>query len=132
MKALDPLVKFNEYTKRFGAMKRWLRGDLDPVAPGLWMTFSRSEVNEKQCLETLDNGGGVAVVFRTTRSEELPDEWWGYPVIDGDRHDLRWYDREELGDWTSGYIVGLRAKGALIKSRSDFSVEPMNTTLIAA
>jgi hypothetical protein len=42
----------------------------------------------------------VAVVFK----DKLPSRWMSRPVIDGDKHDLRFKD-------PSGVIVGLVAKG---------------------
>ena len=69
------------------------------------LTFSRSETNEAQCLEVLNRGGNVAVVFR----KELPTHWNGFPVINGDENDLRFLDPK-------GVVVGLKAKG---KAKSD-------------
>jgi len=42
-----------------------------------------------------------AALFPNT---SVPDEYAGYPVIDGDLHDCRWLDPTPT-------IVGLRAKG---------------------
>ena len=67
--------------------------------------YSRKDsTNEKQCLEVLKKGFGVAVVF----AGDLPKTWKGYPVIDGDINDL-WFTRKpEKG----GFVVGLKVKGS--------------------
>ena len=67
--------------------------------------YSRKDSsNEKQCLDVLKKGFGVAVVF----AGDLPDTWQGYPVIDGDVNDL-WFTRKpEEG----GFVVGLKVKGS--------------------
>jgi hypothetical protein len=65
------------------------------------LTFSRSERNERDCLRVLEAGSNVAVVFRRP---PFPRTFWGYPVIDGDRNDLRFLD-------PSPCVVGLKAKG---------------------
>lgn len=60
----------------------------------------------------LDNGGSVACVFadsfnpgltRWAYSQQLPKEFQGYRVIDGDKSDDRFHDKK-------GVIVGLRLK----------------------
>ncbi len=73
----------------------------------LHLTFSRSEINEADCLEVLAAGGNVAVVFA-----DRPATWNGYPVIDGDQHDLRHLDPK-------GVVVGLSPKG--LKAKRDTS-----------
>ena len=52
----------------------------------------------------LDAGLNVAMVFDVPK-HQLPNEWNGWPVIDGDIHDYRYAD-------PIGVIVGLAAKGA--------------------
>jgi len=52
-------------------------------------------------------GGNVAIVFR----KELPETYKGYKVVNGDEHDLRFLDPQNV-------IVGLKAKG---KAKIDFS-----------
>jgi len=51
----------------------------------------------------------VAVVF----ADELPEKWWGYPVINGDENDLRFLDG-------SGKIVGLLEKKTGRKTTDEF------------
>jgi hypothetical protein len=95
-----PNVQFYDYTK---IPKPWLR-----TRPNYDITFSRSETNEAEMREALDHGINVAVVFDISESKGLPGEWMGYPVIDGDKHDLRFLDKLE-GE--GPFIVGLKAKG---------------------
>lgn len=75
------------------------------------LTFSRKEDNEQKCIEVLNNGGNVAVVFR----KELPQFWNGYKVINGDDTDLRYLDPINV-------VVGLKAKGKAKKDISGFVV----------
>jgi hypothetical protein len=91
-----PMVKFMDYTKDISRI-------LDPNRPANYhLTFSRSEVNEEDCHRALAAGHNVTVVFR---KPPFPATYWGYPVIDGDRNDLRFLDPAPC-------IVALRAKGA--------------------
>jgi len=75
------------------------------------LTFSRKEDNEEKCTEVLNNGGNVAVVF----ADQLPQFWQGYPVINGDDTDLRYFDPENV-------VIGLIAKGKAKKDQSGFVV----------
>jgi hypothetical protein len=91
-----PTTQFMDYTKTIGRV-------LDPGRPANYhLTFSRSESNEAECRRALTAGCNVTVVFRRP---PFPATFWGYPVIDGDRNDLRFLDPAPC-------IVGLRAKGA--------------------
>jgi hypothetical protein len=102
-----PSVQFYDYTKIPKPYKR-TRKNYD-------ITFSRSETNEKDCLDALANGINVAVVFSTKKTEKLPDSYLGFEVINGDEHDLRFLDKK-------GVIVGLTAKGKAKKDTSGFVV----------
>jgi hypothetical protein len=89
-------VQFMDYTKDISRL-------LDPNRPPRYhLTFSRSEANEADCRRVLAAGHNVTVVFR---KPPFPETFWGYPVIDGDRNDLRFAD-------PSPCIVALKAKGA--------------------
>jgi len=59
-------------------------------------------------MHILQAGGNVAVVF----ANGLPDRWNGFPVINGDLHDLRHLDPR-------GVVVGLSPKGP--KAKRDMS-----------
>lgn len=94
--AAFPTVRFMDYTKDLARV-------LDPARPANYhLTFSRSESNDAECLRALAAGRNVTVVFR---APPFPATFWGYPVIDGDRNDLRFLDPAPC-------IVGLKAKGA--------------------
>lgn len=105
-----PDVEHYNYTK---LPKPWQR-ELDNYS----LTFSYSGNNLNDCMDALDHGVNVAVVFKVKKDKPLPTSWNGYPVIDGDVHDLRFLDPK-------GCVVGLRAKGEAKKHEtSKFVVQP--------
>lgn len=103
------LARFYDYTKIPFA---W-QGKNGATLGLIDYTFSRSERNLAECIQAIDHGINVAVVFDTKKGEPLPEahklggvtRW--IPVIDGDAHDLRFLDPKH----PKGVIVGLRAKG---------------------
>ena len=97
-----PHVLFYDYTKLPHPQTR--------TRENYHLTFSRSETNEPAVLDALQHGVNVAIVFDTKRGLSLPQSWKGFPVIDGDTHDLRFLDGYQ------GAVIGLRAKG---KARQD-------------
>jgi len=96
-----PNVQFYDYTK---LPKPYAR-----TRPNYHLTFSHSESNLADCLDSLRNGVNVAVVFDTKKGRVLPEQWHGFKVTDGDTSDLRFTDQ-------TGVVIGLRAKG---KARKD-------------
>ena len=83
-------------------------------------TFSRSEENEGNAFEILDDGGQVAFVFR----KKIPSKYKGYTVINGDLTDLRFTDREVFNiPADRGFIVGLTAKGKAKKDTTGFVID---------
>jgi hypothetical protein len=102
-----PDVQLYDYTKNVGRMFNYLSGKFPP---NYHLTFSRSEINEKECLEILKMGGNVTVVF-----DSLPSHWNGYPVWDGDQTDLRFLDPK-------GHVIGLKMKGQAKKDKTGFVV----------
>jgi hypothetical protein len=96
-----PHVQFVDYTKNY---KRMLRFCNHMLPSNYHLTFSRSETNEAECLNVLRAGGNVAVVS----SRERPAEYLGYPVVDGDKSDLRHLDPK-------GCVVWLTPKGRKAK-----------------
>lgn len=90
-------IQWYDYTKIPEYYRRFLAGKLPD---NVYLTFSRSEDNERQCLEFLKKGGNVAVVWRS----QIPKEWKGYPVINADDDDLRFKDPQNV-------VCGLIAKG---------------------
>ena len=87
-----PEIQFYDYTKvpaRVELMKKY---------PNYDVTFSYTGYNLTECQNMLLNKIRVAVVFK-----RVPDEWMGYPVIDGDAYDMRYKDDNAV-------IVGLKYK----------------------
>lgn len=103
-------VQFYDYTKSAKRYEKWIEGEY-PL--NYHLTFSRSELNHEKCLDFLDRGGTVAVVFRT---KQLPKQWFGFNVFDADENDLRFLD------YSSG-VQGLYAKGKAKYDMSGFVVE---------
>lgn len=87
-----PHIQFYDYTKLGRAWER--------VRSNYHLTYSFSGENFAACMEALQRGLNVSVVFQ----KSLPETWNGYRVINGDESDLRFLDE-------SGVIVGLKAKG---------------------
>lgn len=104
-----PSVQFYDYTK---LPKAWQR-----TRSNYHLTFSHSENNSDECRRALEHGLNVAVVFDVKRGQPLPDTFMGSPVIDGDKHDLRFLDGYQSS------IIGLRAKGPAKHDCSGFVVK---------
>ena len=102
-----PHVQFYDYTKRPDRALRW---------PNYHLTFSRSECNDAQAMRELESGRNVAVVFDTRKGEPLPLFWRGYRVVDGDTHDLRFLNADDV----CAVVIGLRAKGKAKHDGSGF------------
>ena len=88
-------VQFYEYTKRPDLAKKLHKIN------NVHITFSKhenhSELNVKKLLSS---GVNVAVVF----NKEVPANYINITVIDGDKHDRRFEDKQ-------GRIIGLKLKG---------------------
>ena len=101
-------VVFYDYTKIISkAGERIL-----PSGHRYVVTFSRSETNEEEAIMHLKQGGIVAVVF-----DELPNEWNGFKVYDGDLRD------DLMLDLPKSVVLGLKAKGKARKDLSGFVVK---------
>ena len=87
-----PDIQFYEYTKVPS------RVDLMKIYKNYDVTFSYTGYNLTKCQEMLLNKIRVAVVFK-----RVPEEFMGYPVIDGDAYDMRYKDDRNV-------IVGLKYK----------------------
>lgn len=98
MFALFHFVQFVDYTKNHLRLNRSRPANYH-------LTLSRSEINESQCVTALRAGHNVAVVF----GDGLPYSWRGFPVVNGDLHDLRHMDPR------GGYVIGLSPKGRKAK-----------------
>jgi len=84
-------IQFYEYTKvadRVELMKHYKNYDV---------TYSYTGYNLTECQKMLLNKIRVAVVFKL-----VPENFWGYKVIDGDKYDMRYKD--------DAVIIGLKYK----------------------
>ena len=99
---LNPDVQFYDYTKVFNY--------LDHKLKNYYVVYSHSGDNERECKAALRRGVNVAYVFK----DKLPKKFNGRKVIDGDKHDLRFREKNR------GVIIGLRAKGNAKRQKSDF------------
>jgi len=93
---LHPTVQFYDYTKNY------LRFDVE-LPTNYQLTFSLSETNRDKAIELLGRGMNVAMVFGVKDESELPTEYLGYKVVNGDESDLRFLDPKNV-------IVGLKYK----------------------
>lgn len=97
---LFPNITFYDYTKNHKRMYKYLKNELPS---NYHLTFSRSEDNDKVCMDILSKGGNVAIVFGVKNVNDFPSEYKGYKVINGDETDLRFLDEDNV-------IVGLKYK----------------------
>jgi len=105
---LFPNVQFYDYTK---IKKRILKYLNNEYSKNYHLTFSMHETNYDDCMEVLNKGGNVAMVFRNN----LPETYKGFQVVSGDESDLRFLDPRNT-------IVGLKAKGKAKKDTTGFVV----------
>ena len=89
---LFPDVPQYDYSKVFS------RVNLMERYPNYTLVFSYDGHNIDKCLEWLNRGGNVAVVFAD--NSRLPKEFMGYPVCDGNLWDMRYLDPKQ-------HVVGL-------------------------
>lgn len=101
-KELEPL-EFYDYTK---IPLRYRR----PVPGRYSLTFSRDEKNHAEALSVLANGGNVAIV-----TDKPCDTIDGYPVVDGDTHDIRLPSIDGRGVW-----IRLKPKGSATRDDTGF------------
>lgn len=94
---LFPHIQFVDYTKN--------PNRLDNAPGNLSLTLSYSVENSADCVKALMSGHNVAIIF----DGSLPESFAGFPVINGDLHDLRHLDPR------GGHIVGLSPKGRRAK-----------------
>ena len=88
-----PNIIFYDYTKIVSRIKKQL-----PTNYKLTLSYTGRNTNE--CIEYLNNGGTVAMVFNT---KTLPETWNGFRIIDADISDARFKDAK-------GTIAGLKWK----------------------
>ena len=97
-----PDVQFYDYTKVYNRIK------LTKKYSNYDLTFSFSGYNFEECIESLNNDVRVAVVFK-----KVPEKFWGYNVIDGDKYDMRYKD-------STNVIVGLKFKTVRNKIKEQY------------
>lgn len=94
--SLFPEVQFYDYTAVLTRLN---------IPDNYHITFSLKEDNEEAAKSALRRGWNVTAVFM---ENEIPETFWGLPVIDGDDNDFRPAD-------PSPCIIGLKAKGKKAK-----------------
>jgi hypothetical protein len=92
---LFPEISFYDYTKNF------MKFESKPA--NYHLTYSFTGRNTEICKQLLSQGFNVAVVFKVKHESELPTQFLGYQVINGDLTDYRIADAK-------GIIVGLKWK----------------------
>lgn len=97
-----PNVQFYDYSKILGRKSAI-------ALHNYHLTFSLSENNDADAIQALQQGYNVAVVLKLNPTDEKPETWGGYPVINGDETDVRFQDAK------GGHIVALTAKGTARK-----------------
>ena len=102
--SLKSLVYY-DYTKIPGKVKKYIN------EPRYKLTFSRDETNAEFIPELLKLGANISVVF----NGPIPSEYWGRPVIDGDKSDI-------VMLYNTGTVLALRAKGDAKKDTTGFVV----------
>ena len=100
-------VQFYDYTKVEKRMDTWLAGK---CPANYHLTWSRAERRDRYALSVLERGGNVAAVF-----ENRPDEWRGYPTVNGDQHDLTFL-------YPAGRVVALSPKGRAAHDTTGFVI----------
>lgn len=108
-----PDTQFYDYTKHFKRMFR-------PGMPENYhLTFSLHENNQHQAKQVLVEGKNVAAVVNKKEGQ-----LFGFPIIDGDTHDLRFID-------PTPSVVGLSPKGSMTKDTStEMIYEPSKTAAL--
>jgi hypothetical protein len=105
---MHPDVQFYDYTKRHNRVRNNKHDNYT-------LAFSRSEDNHDLADKLLSEGHNVASVF----GGNIPKNYKGYNVVDGDEHDLRFLDPK---GGAQGNIIGLKAKGDAKKDNSGFVI----------
>ena len=104
-------ITFYDYTKLHPRMKSFCAGEFPE---NYHLTFSRSEDNERETIDILEQGGNAAIVLikelyhSVTKNEK--SAWHGFEILPGDKTDLRFLEGKKSA------VIALFAKG---KARSD-------------
>ena len=102
---LFPNIQFYDYTKIYKRAVKFVKGE---YPKNYHLTYSLNEDNKELAFNILKMGGNISAVYRNNL-EDLNK--FGYNVVNGDNHDLRFLDKRNS-------IVGLKAKG---KAKTDYS-----------
>ena len=113
-------LQFYDYTKVLGRK-------VNNIA-NYHLTFSAADGNDADVAKAIQQGYNVAVVFGVKKTEPLPAEYNGLPVINADESDLRFLDSST----GKQVIAGLYAKGKAKKDTSGFVKFPIINLAIAA
>ena len=81
------------------------------------LTFSRSETNGVDFLESLHYGRRATMVIKAKKYEALPTKWGPYRIIDGDKND-------KMFQYPGSVVIGLRAKGTAMHDTTGFALWP--------
>lgn len=98
-------LHFYDYTKDLKRIKRYQH----EKNYTLTYSYSEKQESESEAIEALNYGANVAVVF----SGELPTDFLGHKVLDGDKSDLVMINQSQK-------ILGLKAKGDAKKDTTGF------------
>lgn len=101
-----PELTFYDYTKLHN------RKGLPENYSLTWSYSQASKPYSDRLASVIKSGINAAAVFRG----RLPARFAGFPVVDGDQHDLRFLDPQ-------GVIVGLKAKGKAVRDQSGFVID---------
>ncbi len=102
----NPDVMFWDYTKD-------MNRNVDSI-PNYSLCYSVHEnTTDSDIEQAFNNGMNCVVVVRLKRNEPKPSRYMGRPVVDGDKHDLRFLDEQ-------GAFVLLFAKGGAYSDATGF------------
>lgn len=104
-----PEVQFYDYTKILGRKVSHISN--------YHLTFSAADGNDVDVSKAIKAGMNIATVFGLKKSVEMPSDFNGIKVFNGDESDLRFLDPKNV-------IVGLYAKGRAKKDTSGFVKYP--------
>jgi len=108
---LNPDVLMLDYTKIPNRVSKY---------PNYHLIYSADRYNctDEQLISWLKSGGNVAMVFLN----EIPKQWNGFEVIDGDTSDIAWLGKK-------GVVSGLKYKNAIRKGIKNSDLIKNNTLI---
>lgn len=110
-----PMIQFYDYTKSIKRVEQLFAAHKLGKLTNYHLTFSRSESNWNECLQALNLGFNVAIVFGSYLRDSIfiDSLHKAFTVVDGLLHDLRFLDPK-------GSIVGLIEKGRAKQDETGF------------